>query len=53
MGVNVDCMDKVFGKSSNKKERLSLLQETRILKKRLEQLDREKEKIVRRLGRLT
>lgn len=50
--MKVDCRDKVLGEIANKKEHLSLLQETKSLQKRLEQLDRDREEIVLDLGEL-
>lgn len=43
-------MNKIFGKIATKKEYFSLLQEANSLQKKLEQLDREGEEVVRSLG---
>lgn len=52
IGAKIDSMDKILGEIENKKEHLSLLQESKTFQKKLEQIDREREEMVRRMGEI-
>lgn len=52
MGVKIEWIDRILGEISTKREYFNLLQQAQNLRKEIEQLDREREKALRRLGEI-
>lgn len=52
MNVKVEWIDRILSEVATKREHLNLLQKAKSLQKKIEQINREKEEVVRHLGNI-